>query len=280
MTDIHRMDKKKADDALIRAKAYPYPVPPHSYLFVNGASYELAEVGADPLRDGQLRIDGRVTPAAEVVHGLGVRAAPGIAERVAVLAHGSNAAPTTLARKYAGFGEDVVIPVIKARLSHFDVVYATHFSSYGSIPSTLAASADTVASVAITFLTPHQLALMHEGELSALNYVFGRLGGLGLELDGIGGLGAVHVYLTCNGHLGLNRAPSALAAIDARDRRFAALTKVEVLRRARDHLAPGRDLDEFILETVADADLRRERSDELRRHAWPMAAPGFEVIEV
>ncbi|MFQ5959736.1 MAG: hypothetical protein ACE5LF_10250 [Alphaproteobacteria bacterium] len=273
------MTARKSDDPLVRAKAYPYSTPPHSYLFVNGAAYELVESGTDPTRDGLLRDGGRAKPAACVLHDLGIRGAPPLDARVPVLAHGSNAAPATLARKYARIDEDVVIPVIKARLAHFDVVYATHFSGYGSIPSTLAASQATVAEIAVTFLTPHQLALMHECELSALNYVYGRLGGLGLDLDGLGALDAAHVYVTRHGHLGLTGAPLALAAIAARDRRFTALTKVEVLGLARDHLAPGHDLDAFIFENLRDAGLRRARSAALRRHAQPLALPGFVVLE-
>ncbi len=210
------MTARDNDDPLVRAKTYPYFTPPYSYLLVNGAAYEIVEAGRDPTRDGRLRDGGRVAPAATVLHDLGVRGAPPLDERIAVLAHGSNAAPETLARKYARFDEDVVIPVIKARLAHFDVVYATHFSGYGSIPSTLAASGETVAEIAVNFLTPHQLALMHECELSALNYVYGRLDGLGLALEGLGALDAAHVYVTRHGYLGVTGAPLAFAAIAAR----------------------------------------------------------------
>ncbi len=273
------MTARDNDDPLVRAKTYPYFTPPYSYLLVNGAAYEIVEAGRDPTRDGRLRDGGRVAPAATVLHDLGVRAAPPLDERIAVLAHGSNAAPETLARKYARFDEDVVIPVIKARLAHFDVVYATHFSGYGSIPSTLAASDETVTEIAVNFLTPHQLALMHECELSALNYVYGRIDGLGLALEGLGALDAAHVYVTRHGYLGVTGAPLAFAAIAARARRFAQATKIEALGLARDHLAPGCDLDAFILENVRDARLRRARSDALRRHARPLALPGFEAVE-
>ncbi len=266
-------------DLLRRAKAYPYSRPAYSFLFVNGVSYEIVEMGGDPLRDGVLRVDGRTVPAARVLHDLGVRGAPGIDERVAVIAHGSNAAPETLARKYAGFDEDVTIPVVRGRLTGFDIVYATHISGYGSVPSTLAASPGTVVEASVTFLTPHQLALMHDSEMGAFNYAYGRLSGIGFELDGLGALDRADVYVTRRGALGVTGAPLALAAIAARARRFEAFTKIELLTLVRDRLAPGMDLDAFVEATVRDTALRRAHSDTLRETAHAPELPGFEMLE-
>ena len=61
-----------------------------------------------------------------------------------VLAIGSNAAPSQLARKYGG-GEpagpamDVAVPCVRLGLYGHDVVYCPLLSSYGSIPATLQA---------------------------------------------------------------------------------------------------------------------------------------------
>ncbi len=272
MTAVSRAER------LERAKGYPYAAPPHSYLFVNGAAHELVEFGPDPVRDG--RIGGGAAPATEVLGDLGVTGAAGLDERSPVLAYGSNAAPEQLARKYADFGDGVVIPVIKARLAGFDVVYSSHFTRYGSVPATLEASADTVAEIAVAFLTASQLALMHTTEGGGRGGAFGRLAGIGLEVDGLGLLDAAFVYLSRRGSLALNGAPLALSAVAARGRRFAAATEAVVLELARDRIAPGRDLDAFILETIADEPLRRARSADLRRYARKPTLPAFEVIEV
>lgn len=265
--------------ALDRATAYPYAPPPHSYLFVNGEALEIVDPGGDPVRDGRLRVDGRVAPSAEALEALGAADAEGLDGRAPVLAYGSNAAPEQLARKYGGFAGDVVIPVLRARLSGYDVVYSAHFTRYGAIPATLEPSAGTVAEVAVVFLTPGQLAVMHESEIAAVNYSYGRLSGLTLALDGAAPRDAAFVYLTRYGSLALSGAPLALAAIAAGGRRFAAASEREVLGLARDRLAPGRPLDAFILETVEDEALRRARTAELRRHARPPEFSGFEVIE-
>jgi len=250
------------DPRLRRAKTYPYPRPPHSFLFANATPRPLPE------------------PTVEAIDGALVElgAAP-LAERVAVIAHGSNAAPEALARKYGAFPGDPAIPVIRARLGGFDVVYATHVSSYGSIPSTLAPSPGTVVETAITLLAPDQLDLMHGSELSAGNYVYGRLDGLALDLEGLGRRASAFAYLTRRGCLGIAAgAPLALAQIKARGRRFAQAGKVEVLALARDFLAPGADLDTFIAAIIDDADYRRAVAARLRARAVGGPPPGFVAL--
>lgn len=250
------------DPRLRRAKAYPYPRPPHSFLFANAAPHPLPAPEAGAL-DAALA---------------GMRAAP-LAERVAVIAHGSNAAPEALARKYGAFRGDPAIPVIRARLEDFDVVYATHVSGYGSIPSTLAPSPGTVVETAITLLAPDQLDLMHGSELSVGNYVYGRLDGLALDLEGLGRRATAFAYLTRRGCLGIAAgAPLALAQIKARGRRFAQAEKIEVLALARDFLAPGDDLDAFIAAIIEDAGYRRAIAARLRARAVGGLPPGFVTL--
>lgn len=262
---------------LARAKRYPYGAPPWPYLFAGGRAWRLVGNGG-PLAEAGVRIEGgRVIAAAALLRDLGAEGAAGMGARVAVIAHGSNAAPETLARKFAGLAPaDAVIPVLRARLLDHDVVYAAHFSSYGAIPSTLAASPGTMTEVAVTLLDPDQLARMHASEMSAENYLYGRLAEGIIRVPGVGA--RVFAYLTRFGALSLAGAPLALATRRACGRRFAAAAKPAVLGLARDHLAPGQRLDRFILETIADAGLRRHRSEALRARAVPLDSPGFTVV--
>ena len=92
-----------------RALAYPFSIPSGSYVF-DGAD-------AIPLDD---YFSERGISFSELISG-----------RTPVLAVGSNASPYQLRTKrdcYSLFGE---IPVIKARLSGFDVVYSARITSYG-----------------------------------------------------------------------------------------------------------------------------------------------------
>jgi len=201
-----------------------------------------------------------------------------MAVRTAVLAYGANAAPTRLKRKFAPQGPGAVFPVLEARLHDFDIVYTSHFSSYGALPATPAPSPGTAVDIAVTYLDGDQLARMHETELSRQSYVFGRLDGLALVLDGIGALDSVHCYWTRHGCFTTGTGPLALSAIAARGRRFPEAVQEAAQGRARDHLAPGCDLHEFVAETASDIEICRARSRALRAGAQPFDHPRREIL--
>lgn len=276
------MNAPLGDDPLARAKQYPYHAPPYSYLFVNGVAYEIAGFDEDPILAGAIYVDREIRPVGAVFQDLGVPGAAAMDDRVPVIAHGSNAAPAQLARKFAALyapgDEDVVIPVMRARLVDHDVVYAPHFTGYGAMPATLDVSPGTTAEIAVTYLTADQLALMHATEISAANYVYGRLDKLILEVDSLEIINSAFVYLTLYGSAMLDDAPMALSAVKARRRQFESASTPAMLARARDHTAPGTSLDNFILENIENPELRRERSATLRRFARRPAFAAFDVL--
>ena len=234
---------------LARAKSYPFNPPSDSYLFRAGQ--------ADALDDAAARVKGR-TP---------------------VLASGSNAAPQQLARKYAAAG-DVVIPVTRVCLHDFDSVYNAHIAAYGSVPATLFPSLGTKLTTFITWLDDAALAVMHGTEQPGINYHYAELSGIRAEVEGVGTLDTAFAYISVAGCLLAEGAPLALAEVPATGRRFRALRQTEALALARDMTAPGLDLDGFILETVADANLRDARGAALAASARAFAHPGFRIVPV
>ena len=243
------------------AMDYPFARPGHSFLFVDGQALALAGVGETAL-DAVLSQSG---------------AAP-MRERTAVLAYGANAAPSRLRRKFSAHAPGAVFPVLQARLHDFDIVYACHYSSYGALPATPAPSPGTVVDIAVTYLDRSQLARMNESELSSQSYVFGRLDGLTLDLGELGRLNAVHSYWTRHGFFVFGHGPLALSAITAEGRRFAEAAQETAQRHARDHLAPGRELHDFVAENASNPALRRERSLTLRADARPLDLPNCELL--
>jgi len=233
-------------ERLALAKGYPYPAPERSYLFVHGEPR--------PIDEADFR------------------------GRTPVLGHGSNRAPSQLARKFRAFqGRDAEIPVTFAWLDDYDVVYSAHVTTYGAIASTLQAVPGCRVRVALTWLDDRQLERMHETEG---HYGFGRLQGARVRHEaGPHAAGdAVMMYLSDHGCLLHDSAPVGLAAVPAEGRRHPALHQEDALALVRDRLAAGADLDRFILESIADPELRWRRIQALRAHAQPTHVPHFQDV--
>jgi hypothetical protein len=227
-------------NAVARALAYPFGIPDGSYVLAGGEP--------EPLGDEALE------------------------DRVAVLAYGANAAPAALAAKV---GPDARVPVVAGELRDFDVVYSAHISPYGSIPGTLQHAPGAVASVHTVHLTPAQLARVHRSEP---NYEFVALKAVDLRLEGGGRADSVAAYVSRHGCLRRDGGHVGVAAIPVEGRTWPALGEAEILAAARDDLAPGEDLYDFVLAHVADPELAARRTAALRATATPFAWPHRERV--
>jgi hypothetical protein len=224
--------------AVARALAYPFGVPTGSYVLEGGRPVSLN--GTRPSLEG----------------------------RAPVLAFGANASPDALAAKLGEAAAAASVPVVAGRLSGFDVVHSAHVSPYGSIPGTLQACPRAVASVHVVHLLPEELALVHRTEP---NYRFARLKRIDLTLgEGIR-VDSVHAYVSRHGCLRLAGTPVGVAAIPVEGRRWPALDQPAMLAAARDRLAPGADLDDFVLAQATDPEVALARTAELKRDAVPFA---------
>ena len=196
-------DSERAAAILKRALAYPYATPERSYLYRAGAAHDLP---AD--------LD--------------------LAGRSALLAYGANAAPEALARKLAPLPGQAM-PVLRAELEDFDIVYSAHVSPYGAVPATLHESPGTTAPVFVIHPTPQQRQLLTASEP---NYDL-------VEVNGIA------AYRSKHGCLELQASPVALAAVRSRGRTLPELDEAAMLERVRAHLEPQLDLEEFIRACIA-----------------------------
>jgi hypothetical protein len=230
------------------ALGYPYRAPSGAYVFHDGAVHDF-----DPAL-----LEGR-TP---------------------VLAHGSNRAPSQLARKFAHFPASAsTIPVSYVWLHDYDVVYSAHVTSYGAVASTLQHAPGCRARVALTWLDPQQLARMHETEG---NYSFGVLDGVAVAPEaGEGDLSRrMTMYLSNHGHLVDDAHPSdarpiGLSAVRAEPRPHSARTQGQILETLRRRLAPERGFEGFVLGIVHDDDVRHALNAALAEHAGPTRVPHF-----
>lgn len=192
-------DQEETTAILARALAYPYATPDRSYLYRDGRALELPAEGPD------------------------------LSGRTPLLSYGANSAPESLARKLALL-PGVELPVLRAELEGWDVVYSAHVSPYGAVPATLIESPGTTAPVFVIHPTPEQRALL---SMSEPNYDLG-------EVDGIA------AYRSKHGPLSLDGSPAALAAVRSTGRTLPELDEPAVLERVRAHLEPDLTLEQFV----------------------------------
>ena len=265
--------ERERDRTLARAKTYPYAAPPTSFVLIAGREYVVSgpvgtsgaldltrTLARDPDTGRELSLSD--LPAPDLTAGA-------LRARVPVLAYGANRSPEALERKrsLSGFPADSAVIVLRARVHDLDVVHSAHLSAYGSVGATLQRSPGTNAEVAVLLLTEPQLLALGETEP---NYTLEELPDVVVELEGGGRLDRVRSYVSRHGCLTLEGGEVALAAIPARARRFRALSQPEVLAAVAARLGHRGELDEFILDNVADPGLAARRTRELRREARPL----------
>jgi hypothetical protein len=206
-------DSEQTAAILERALTYPYATPERSYLYRDGGAEELPEAGPD------------------------------LSGRTPLLSYGANAAPAALARKLAPL-PGVEMPILRAELEGFDVVYSAHVSPYGAVPATLHESPGTVAPVFVIHPTTEQRALLTASEP---NYDL-------VEVNGIA------AYRSKHGCLLLDCCPVALAAVRSAGRALPELDEPAVLERIRAELEPELTLAEFVAACVERGGIRPLRT--------------------
>ncbi len=241
-------------DWRVRALGYPYPAPPGDCVWVDGR--------VEPWADRDFAASGAVGAA-------------GDAPRTPVLAIGSNRAPTQLARKFADFTAPCAIPLARARLQDFDVVFGAGIAGYGAVGgATLAPSPGTTVQVWVSWLDAAQLARMHATEgLAAGVYGFLELNEIALTFDAGPVWTSALAYVQRRGALNLGGGAIALAEAPASGRRFAALRQRQLQAALRDRFAPGATVGAFVRENLADQNLRQRRIASLAGDATPFDWP-------
>ena len=74
-------------------------------------------------------------------------------------------------------------------------------------------------------------------------------------------------FVTRHGLLRVGGGPLAMAAVEAVGRTIPQADEATVLACARDRLAPGAELDDFVLEQIIDPGVASRRTDRLRADA-------------
>jgi hypothetical protein len=231
---------------LHRARNYPYAAPERSYIYT----------------------------------GEGIRAfdPEARAGRTPVLAIGSNRAPERLKQKF-GHAAHHEIPVQRARLHHFDVVYSAHITSYGAVPAMLQVSPKTAVEIWVTWLDAEQLEIMHETERGAANYHYAELPGVHLKMEDGKVERSIFAYVSQRGHLVHRGRPLALADVPASNRRYAQATTAEALEHVRERVAAqDHHPDDWVARLVEDSPYRTTVTERISQDAIALQHP-FRIID-
>ena len=147
------------DARIDNALAYPFDIPATPYFFLGGHCYPLIDFDPNRPNVASVRVYGGSLPAGELVPGLNDW------EFVPVLASGSNASASRLSRKLSKIPEkERVVLVATGWATGISAVYSSHFTSYGSIPTTLIPSSHTRLRIHCTFLPRRLLEILHYSE--------------------------------------------------------------------------------------------------------------------
>lgn len=204
-------------ERLRRATAYPYAIPKRSFTQLGPRTTELREL-------------------------------PDLSDRRPLLAYGSNAAPEALIRKLAAEEPALPLPLIRAELRDFDVVYSSHLSPYGAVPATLEPSPGTAVVAFVAYPTEGQRRLLSATEP---NYEPQRLSGVRCRPELGDPPTELDVFLSRHGRLVLDGSPQALSAIPAMGRTLPELSEPEVLERVRVAAFPDFALEQLVAKAVA-----------------------------
>jgi hypothetical protein len=243
--------------------SYPYAREAGPYLFVNGAAYPYVELAPGLLGHGSVRVGDAVLPVTDLLHTLG------LADRVTrprtpVIAYGSNATVSALTRKYVAptITRPAVIPVTRALLHDYDVVWSPHLVYNGAMPATIVRSPGTAIEVWLTWLDDAELQRMHDSEGVGTLYSYGTLAPARL-VSKVPLPEPPRVYVDCYGALALDGVVQAIARVPANGRQFPAIESERALRKVAALTGWSGNVFAWVLDNVQSLARRAERTQRL-----------------
>ena len=245
------------------AKAYPFDVPQRSYVYAKGRALPLDGYTLIHLPQATVQGETGQVRLADLLSASQIMSLE-MDKRHAVLACGSNASPQRLVQKFSDKLPNAVIPVLRAEVSEFCIVYAANITVYGSIPATFSRLAGASVTTFVTLLTDEQLDIMDETEQLGEEYDRPEFGDKRVTLDCGDKLPAVSGYTNRHGSFLVRGEPVALARVDGKNIPYLRMTQDEVQSAVHTALDIAHPLDHAIAQNISDAGLRLARAAELR----------------
>jgi hypothetical protein len=269
--------QRTIEELVERAKGYPFPRPPGSFVFTHGRTYPVPHPAGPwtpelEVADGENTITfaelceqaGAGSPRAELTPGLPDSPATdyACAERTPVFGYSSNASPDALSHKFAVLPH-AVIPSIRCHVLDWDAVYSCHVSR-GYIPGAIHPSPGAELHGTMSWLTDEELELMNASESLGINYEFKPLKGAVATFENGETVTSPLAYFTLHGELRINDLPVAVAGTVADNRRYGVMAETEVLELARQQIAPEQELEQMIAAAIESFETQQELTAKLK----------------
>ena len=262
------------EELVARAKTYPFPRHPGSFVFTHGRLYPVPHPSGPWSPELEIADGDRTVTFAELCERVAAETSSGragahpdagdyaCAERTPVFGYSSNASPEALSHKFAMLPH-AVIPSIRCRVIDWDAVYSCHVSR-GYIPGAIHPSPGTELHGTMSWLTDEELEMMNASESLGTNYEFRPLKGAVATFETGESIVSPWVYFTLHGELRINDLPIAVEGTIADNRRYGVMKETEILEIAHSQLAPDQDLDRMIASAIESFDTQQALSSRLK----------------
>lgn len=186
--------------------------------------------------------------------------------KTAMLAIGSNGAPSRLAAKLAHTGG--VVAVAPAILHDYAVVFAGHVTAYGSVPATAVAYPGARAQIAVIWADQTAFERIRATEGLGTNYRVERLD-VPITCPALAIEGEIDAFLSLSGELSLGGRPVRLAEVPTVRTDLPAMMQPAVLRLLHRQFGGERSFEAFIDELISSPELRAGIREQLTRDLRP-----------
>ena len=257
------------------ALSYPFERPAGSFVFRSDRETVAVAAGTRVVAQGTGHADGIDVPVVTIsatVEGETVE----FADRIPVLASGSNAAPAQLGRKYRDHPEIGPILVQEVEIEGLASVYSAHVARYGSVAATLLPCPSFAARLHLLFVPPDGFAHLNRTESVGGNYLVAALDCCPATVAGasIPPL----AYLSRRGPARFDGHPRRLPGTGDGDGAYEEATQEEIQRRLHALMEEVADLPGFVTRLIGDAAYRAAATERLAATTSRVVPQGARIL--
>ncbi|ESR23121.1 hypothetical protein [Lutibaculum baratangense] len=254
------------------ALSYPFARPAGSFVFGPGDAGVAAALRVEVAAKRTGEAAGLEVPLATLTADVGGEQVE-FADRVPVLASGSNAAPSQLARKFGSMSIPP-IPVVEVVAEGLASVYSAHVARYGSIAATLAPCDGVRSRLHLLFVPACALEHLNRTESVGSNYMLCELTGARLPVGS--SVVAPLAYISRRGPARVDGMPRALPG--TADEGLPEATQAEMQASLQRELGERGELNGFVARLIREDAFRARATDFLASTTERIVPGGTKIL--